>query len=232
MTPFAFIVAISFSAALASGSILIPLAKFIPLRMMKEFRELVIENGHQPASPLLESDYRFSLLDKVGICIAGGLIGLLTASIYPDTTGMLANGGYLLGILLLVAINLKHQLLPDQVVFVLLWVGLLRGVATTHGADYVLGAAVGYGAPLFLLLAVKAATGKWFLGYGDLKALAMAGAWFGVAALPLIFATFAGATILTVVIDAVLQRSRPAPTGPAHLAASLACVFSPAGLLY
>lgn len=225
MTPLHFILVFSIGAALASALILVPLARLIPLRMMNEFRESVIDNGYLPA-PLPEANFAFSLSDKIAICASGCLAGLLAASSYPQMTDAMANGGYLLGVILLVTINLKHQLLPDQVVFTLLWVGLLRGVTSDHGADHVLGAAVGYVAPLVLLHTMRILTGRWLLGYGDLKALAMAGAWFGVAALPLIFAVFAGTVILMLVVEVALKRSSSLPTGAAHFAASLACVLS------
>lgn len=226
MTPAYFIIVFSIAAALASAVILVPLARLIPLHMMKEFQEAVADNGYQPA-PLRAADFAFSMSDKIAICASGCLVGLVAASSYPQMTDAVANGGYLLGLVLLVAINLKHQLLPDVLVFTLLWAGLLRGVGADQGVDHVLGAAVGYAAPWMLLQLVRMCSGKWVLGFGDLKTLAMAGAWFGVGALPLIYAVFVGTIVLVTVAAMIVKRRSSFPTGSAHLAASLACVLSP-----
>ena len=193
--------------------------------MIKEWRETMIDNGHQPGTALVETDLTFPLTDKIGICIVGGLLGLMVASIYGPMADAVAIGVYLLGVLLLVAINLKHQLLPDQIVLTLLWLGLLRVVGTDHLADHVLGAAVGYAGPLFALHLLKLATRSQLLGFGDYKALAIAGAWFGVAKLPLLFIAFIGAVILMMAVEAMLKRRGMMGTGSAHLAASLACVL-------
>ncbi len=69
---------------------------------------------------------------------------------------------------------------------------------------------------------VHASTGKVLIAYGDLKAFAMAGAWFGLGALPFLFTAFVLAIALFTILMAVRGRSGPLPTGPAHLIASVA----------
>lgn len=213
------------AAALAGAFILIPLARLIPLYMMREWRESMIDEGHAPAAPLVDTDFVFSFTHKIGRCFACGLLGYMAASIYPSIPDAAAIGMYLLGVLLLLAINMKHQLLPDQVVLTLLWLGLMRGAGSEHLVDNVLGAMVGYAVPWIALSLLRLVTGSEFLGRGDLKALAMAGAWIGAAKLPLIFIVFIAAVLLMMVLEALLKRRNSFGTGCAHLAASLAAVM-------
>ncbi len=225
MTPLNLIVLFTVAGALGSFLVLMPLARLIPLSMTKEWHDAMIDEGHQPAQPLVETDFNFSVGQKLGFSLLGGLIAYMTASIYPSPVDALALCGYLLGVLLLVAINLKHQLLPDQIVLTLLWLGLLRAAGCEHLAAHVLGAAACYAGPFLVLGLVKLVTGKQILGGGDLKALAMAGAWFGITKLPLIFIVFIGTVILMMVIEAILKRKSPLGTGWAHLLTSMVCVL-------
>lgn len=152
------------AAALAGAFILIPLARFIPLYMVREWRESMIDEGHELATPLVETDFVFSLTHKIGLCLAGGLLGYVAASIYPAMHDAAAIGLYLLGVLLLLAINAKHQCLPDQVVLTLLWLGLMGAAGSEHLVANVLGAMVGYAVPWIVLSLLKLVTGSRLLG--------------------------------------------------------------------
>ena len=86
----------------------------------------------------------------------------------------------------LTMIDYDTKLLPDQLTYPVLWLGLL--VSTFGGVVYlpdaVIGAIAGY---LFLwstYWAFKLLTGKEGMGYGDFKLLAALGAWLGWQALP------------------------------------------------
>ena len=84
-------------------------------------------------------------------------------------------------------IDFDHQLLPDQITYPLLWLGLLANgflSTTVPLIDAVTGAMVGY---LFLwgiYWLFKLITHKEGMGYGDFKLLAALGAWTGWQALP------------------------------------------------
>ena len=55
-----------------------------------------------------------------------------------------------------------------------------------------------------------------------MKALAMAGAWFGLAALPILLGAFLVSAVAYAILANLIRRgSGVVPTGPAHLAASL-----------
>lgn len=84
-------------------------------------------------------------------------------------------------------IDFDTQLLPDQITYPLLWLGLLSNaflMGIVPLQDAVVGATVGY---LFLwstYWGFKLITGKEGMGYGDFKLLAALGAWLGWQAIP------------------------------------------------
>lgn len=147
---------------------------------------------------------------------------------YGSTTAGAAYSLYYFSLLLVVAINVKHTLLPDNVVLTTLWAGLLYHAATGGAADHVYGAAVGYLAPFLIAFMFKSISGKEVIGRGDIKTLAMAGAWFGTVALPTILGTFIVGSILWAIVMGLLGLTKTrgfVPTGPVHLLASLAVIF-------
>lgn len=91
------------------------------------------------------------------------------------------------GLLAICLIDAEHQIVPDVLVFPLLWLGLLLNsfsLFTTLG-QAVWGAALGYACLWSVFWMFKLITGKDGMGYGDFKLLAVLGAWGGVAVLPL-----------------------------------------------
>ena len=61
---------------------------------------------------------------------------------------------------------------------------------------------------------------------GDIKTFAMAGAWFGLAALPTLFAVFVfSITVHGALVQWKKRATRLLPSGPAHMLASLACML-------
>ncbi|MTV37296.1 prepilin peptidase [Duganella radicis] len=85
-------------------------------------------------------------------------------------------------------IDADTQLLPDDLVYPLLWGGLLMNVGATFVPlqDAVIGATAGYLSLWSIYWLYKLATGKEGMGYGDFKLLAALGAWMGWAMLPTI----------------------------------------------
>lgn len=138
------------------------------------------------------------------------------------------------GLLILSAIDLRHLLLPDQLSYPLLWFGLLASVSVlpVEPVDAIYGAAAGYLSLWLVYWVFKLLTGKEGLGYGDFKLLAVLGAWFGWAMLPLIIlsASFAGA-LIGIVLLAVQrhQRGSPLPFAPfLAMGAVIALIFGDA----
>ena len=119
----------------------------------------------------------------------------------------------------LAGIDLRTQLLPDQLTLPLLWLGLLLSLLPMFVAapSAILGAAIGYLSLWSVYWLFKLLTGKEGMGYGDFKLLAALGAWMGpVALLPVILlSSFIGALVGGSLIALRRhQREVPMPFGP------------------
>ena len=217
-------VAFGFIAALA----MLPMARAIPSRIDAQWAREVEAHAKSASSPLDSAALSFTLPQKVMVVCLAMLVGFVVVSIYGTSVEALAFSFYYLSIVLLVAINVKHSLLPDIVVFPTMWAGLLYFTWTGVGADHVYGAAAGYGALYALWFVFKASTGKDVIGFGDCKTLAMVGAWFGLGAMPILLGGYVAGLIVWVFMMRLARQSiRPAvSTGPAYLLASLAVTLS------
>jgi leader peptidase (prepilin peptidase)/N-methyltransferase len=132
-----------------------------------------------------------------------------------------AGAGLLLtwALVALSGIDLRTQLLPDQITLPLLWMGLLLSlVPVFSGTDSAIaGAAIGYLSLWSVYWLFKLATGKEGMGYGDFKLLGALGAWMGPwALLPIVlisslFGAIVGSVFLLVRGH---DRSTPIPFGP------------------
>ena len=101
----------------------------------------------------------------------------------PQTAGMLLVAWWLIG---LAGIDHDTEMLPDMLTLPLLWLGLAFNLGDVFVAlkSAVIGAIAGYGVLWALFWAMKLATGRETLGYGDFKLVAALGAWFGWQILP------------------------------------------------
>ena len=116
-------------------------------------------------------------------------------------------------------IDIKTQLLPDNMTLPLLWLGIIFNIFTTYTdlTSSVLGAIFGYLSLWFVFHVFKLITGKEGMGYGDFKLLAALGAWLGWQSLPLIIllSSAVGAIIgITMIVTKLQERSTPIPFGP------------------
>ena len=121
-------------------------------------------------------------------------------------------------------IDADTQLLPDDLTFPLLWLGLLINLNGTFVPlrDAVIGAAAGYLSLWTIYWLFKLITGKEGMGYGDFKLLAALGAWFGWIMLPLIIllSSLVGAVVgIALIVLRKHGRDNPIPFGP-YLAAA------------
>ena len=82
-------------------------------------------------------------------------------------------------------IDIDHQLLPDSITLPALWLGLICNYFGLFADLYsaLMGAVAGYGIFWLIHVLFKLITGKEGMGLGDLKLLAMLGAWTGWQAL-------------------------------------------------
>jgi leader peptidase (prepilin peptidase)/N-methyltransferase len=101
-------------------------------------------------------------------------------------------------------IDIKHQILPDNITLLFLWLGLICNLfgLYTDIESSVIGAIIGYLSLWTVYWIYKLLTAKDGLGYGDFKLLAMLGAWLGwQALLPIILiASIVAATIGSILI--------------------------------
>lgn len=117
------------------------------------------------------------------------------------------------------AIDVKHQILPDNITLPLLWFGLLLN---THHffvtpVDAILGAFFGYTTLWTIASSYKLLTGRLGMAHGDFKLFALFGAWFGWQVLPLIIliASLAAVIVgLALIKITHITRHTPIPFGP------------------
>jgi leader peptidase (prepilin peptidase) / N-methyltransferase len=132
-------------------------------------------------------------------------------------------------------IDMDTQILPDDLNYTLLWLGLLAAALgwTVPLSSAVWGAALGYGVFWLIFQLFKLATGKEGMGYGDFKLLAALGAWLGAPYLVaiILLSSIVGAVIgiLLLFVGKLANKDIPMPFGP-YLAGAglLALALSPA----
>ena len=180
---------------------------------------------------------------EVHISIRYPLVEMVTALIWVicgltfGVSNALAGALLLTAVLIvLTAIDLDHQLLPDSLTLPLLWIGLLINMTGTFTSleNALLGAVFGYLSLWSVYWLFKIITGKQGMGYGDFKLLAALGAWFGLAALPTIvlLSSLAGATLgITLILTGKQSRETPMPFGPFLAGAGLIHLLYPNVLL-
>jgi leader peptidase (prepilin peptidase)/N-methyltransferase len=129
------------------------------------------------------------------------------------------------GLLVLTMIDIDHQLLPDNITYPLLWLGLGFSLLHDPAANLpfpdtqtaIIGAIAGYLSLWSVYWLFKLATGKEGMGYGDFKLLAVLGAWLGWQMLPLIILLSAvvGAVVgIAMIILLDRDHQIPIPFGP------------------
>jgi leader peptidase (prepilin peptidase)/N-methyltransferase len=116
-------------------------------------------------------------------------------------------------------IDLRTTLLPDQITYPLLWIGLLLSTVTVFvdPVSSLLGATAGYLSLWSVFWAFKLVTGKDGMGRGDFKLLAALGAWCGIKG---VFPIVLVSALLGAVIGSAWlllrgrDRATPIPFGP------------------
>ncbi len=151
--------------------------------------------------------------------ISTALLSVLIAAKYGFTKETLALLFMTWTLITLFMIDAQTMLLPDNIVFPFLWLGILlnlNGFFTSLESS-VIGAMVGYLILWSLFHLFKLITGKEGMGYGDFKLLAALGAWGGWEILPfVIFASSAFGAVFGITAMALKgqKESQPMPFGP------------------
>ncbi len=213
--------------ALAAIFLIAPLARFIPNWMESQW----LRESAGQAAQLEEEELLLRLPGYPTYMTAaiGAALGFAAFAIHGASAEGIGLCFYFFSLLLLLTINVRHLVLPDVVVLPVLGTALLFRVLTGDASEFIYGAIVGAVASYLINFLIKLGTGGNFIGYGDMKTFAMAGSWFGLSALPILFGTFVVSVIVYGISIAVIQRktgkSRPLPSGPAHMMASLAILW-------
>jgi len=134
------------------------------------------------------------------------------------------------GLICLTMIDIDHMLLPDQITYPLLWLGLLINMQNLIVPldDAVIGAVAGYMSLFSVMWLFKLLTGKEGMGHGDFKLLAVFGAWMGWQLLPLLIlmASAVGAIIgLSMIAFKNHKREQAIPFGPYLAIAGWVCLL-------
>ena len=119
----------------------------------------------------------------------------------------------------LAVIDMREQILPDQITLPLLWLGLILSLAGywTNSFDAIIGASIGYMSLWLVMKIFKLITGKEGMGYGDFKLNAAIGAWLGWQMVPtvILLSSFLGAVIgLFTIVFLGHDRRSPFAFGP------------------
>jgi leader peptidase (prepilin peptidase)/N-methyltransferase len=162
----------------------------------------------------------------IKISIQYPLVELLTAILtiaivwkYGFSTQALGGVLFTWFLIALSGIDIKTQLLPDNLTLPLVWLGIAFNLFNTYTdlQSSVLGAIFGYLSLWLVFHLFKLITGKEGMGYGDFKLLAALGAWLGWQSLPLVIllSSAAGAVIgIFMIVSKLQERSQPIPFGP------------------
>ena len=162
----------------------------------------------------------------VGISLQYPLVELLTmllvlACVWRFGFGWQGFGAIVLtGFLVALAgIDLRTQLLPDQLTLPLMWLGLIAASDNLYmpAKPALLGAIAGYVSLWSVWWVFKQLTGKEGMGHGDFKLLAALGAWVGLKGiLPIILLSSVVGAVIGSVWLAMKGRDRatPIPFGP------------------
>jgi len=167
--------------------------------------------------------------------LAGGLLAAALWHAFPDRLLLLAYVPFCLALVALSAIDLEHRWLPDVITLPGIGLGLLWSLALPQLSFPA--AAAGALAGAGLLAGVGWLYEKWTgrpgLGGGDVKLLAMIGAFLGVAALPLVILVSAGLGTLAGLVRVLAQgpgfrgqwRTLSLPYGPFLAGGALLSLF-------
>lgn len=122
-------------------------------------------------------------------------------------------------LLALTVIDLRTQLLPDDLTLPLVWGGLLLSLGSVFVPvqTAVIGAIAGYLTLWLVFQLFRLVTGKEGMGYGDFKLLAALGAWLGWQALPtvILLSSVVGAVVgIGLIVFRGHDRQIPIPFGP------------------
>jgi leader peptidase (prepilin peptidase)/N-methyltransferase len=148
-----------------------------------------------------------------------GIASLVVAYVFGVTIQTVTALFFTWALIALTMIDLKHQLLPDNLTLPLLWAGIfcsLFGLFTDLKSS-IIGAMAGYLILWSVYQLFKLLTKKEGMGFGDFKLLAALGAWVGYSFLPqiILMSSIVGSIAgITMLITGKTKQQQPIPFGP------------------
>jgi leader peptidase (prepilin peptidase) / N-methyltransferase len=148
-----------------------------------------------------------------------GITSLLVANVYGITIQTAAALFLTWVLIALTLIDLKKQLLPDNITLPLLWFGILLSLfdVFTDLNSSVIGAMAGYLILWSVYHIFKLLTKKEGMGFGDFKLLGALGAWAGYSYLPqiILVSSIVGSIAgISMLIIGKTKQQQPIPFGP------------------
>jgi len=153
-----------------------------------------------------------------------GIASLVVAHTFGATLQTVAALFFTWILIALTLIDLKKQLLPDNITLPLLWLGIVLSLfgLFTDLKSSIIGAIAGYLILWSVYQLFKLLTKKEGMGYGDFKLLAALGAWTGFDFLPqiiLVSSVVGSIAGITMLLTGMTKQQQPIPFGP-YLAAA------------
>jgi len=176
--------------------------------------------------------WQYPLVEFLG----GAAAATAIAAAGPTPHGF-ALAGASWALIALAGIDLRTMLLPDPLVYCLLWSGLFLSAMGVAGQPDPVHAIAGAGAGYLSLWSVywlfKLIRGKEGMGYGDFKLLAALGAWTGPAGLlPIVLGSAVIGALAGIIPLLRGKPSRPYPFGPFLAAAGFVEMVWPGWLFH
>ncbi len=163
-----------------------------------------------------------------------GLMTVAVIALFGFTWLGLATCCFTWMLIALTFIDYDTTLLPDQITYPLLWLGLvtnalLPGIVPLTEA--VIGAVAGYLALWLTFWGFKLVTGKEGMGYGDFKLLAALGAWLGWQMLPGIILIAASVGLVYALLRMLITRASANAAADVEAGQDTADLSVPAGAI-
>jgi len=148
-----------------------------------------------------------------------GIASLYVAFVFGVTIQTLTALFFTWTLIALTLIDLKKQLLPDDITLPLLWSGILLSFFNVYTdlTSSVIGAIAGYMILWSIYQLFKLLTKKEGMGFGDFKLLAALGAWVGYSYLPqiILVSSIVGSIIgISMLVTGKTKQQQPIPFGP------------------
>ena len=123
-----------------------------------------------------------------GVELAGGLLALALWNKFPGSYLLLIYAPFSAGLLVLTTLDLEHRWLPDVITLPGVGLGLVFALIFPHLAFWQALAGALFGGGIFFLLGwgYEKLTGKLGMGGGDVKLMALIGAFLGLRAVPFV----------------------------------------------